>query len=149
MRGVFDVAASGVLSGFGDRLANRGLHFVGIGLRQDAVEIQVQGWLVNTIKILQVSEGDQPVVPESVSLILGELCRSVSGCEQHECAGRDYQPLRSERKVRCLSRLKVKADHTFAPFSVSTLSHKFDEVSAVGLLMLVVLYQFPSICSMQ
>src|ERR1051326_3238109 len=69
MRGVFDVAAGRVLSGLGDRLANRRLHFVGIGLRQDAVEIQIHGWLIDAIKTLQVSESEQPVVAKAIGLI--------------------------------------------------------------------------------
>jgi hypothetical protein len=55
---VFDVAAGWVLRRLCDWLADWSLHFVGIGLRRCSVEVQVQQRLIDTVKILQVSEGN-------------------------------------------------------------------------------------------
>jgi hypothetical protein len=73
---MFDVTASGVFRWFGDRLANRGLHFVGIRLRRNVIEIQIEQWLIDAIKILQVRESDKLVVAETVGLIRRQLCPS-------------------------------------------------------------------------
>ena len=58
MRSVFNVRACRVLGGLGDRLADWGLHFIGIGLSQLAIEIQIQERLIDTIKTLKISKRD-------------------------------------------------------------------------------------------
>jgi len=53
MRGVFDVAAGGVLSGLRNRLSNGCLHFVRIGLSRNSIKIEVQCWLINAVQVSQ------------------------------------------------------------------------------------------------
>lgn len=69
MRGVLYASTGRIDGRFDDRLADRSLQFVGIGLRLCAVEIKVHAWLFNTIKVLKISEGDQLAVAKAVGLI--------------------------------------------------------------------------------
>src|SRR5215472_12584449 len=64
--GIIEATAGGVLCGFGDCLANRRLHLIRVGLRLDAVEVQIHGRLVDAVKVLQVAECDQPAVTKAV-----------------------------------------------------------------------------------
>jgi len=70
---MFDIATGWILCGFGDRLANGCLHLVRVRLRQYVIEIQVHRRLIDAIKILQVSECDQPTVAKSLSLVGRQL----------------------------------------------------------------------------
>jgi hypothetical protein len=115
MRGVLDVGATRVLGGLSHRLANRGLHFVGIGLRQHAVEIQVHGWLVDAIKTLQVSEGDQPVVAEAIGLIVSKLCGCADRGQCHAYACRESQGSAGKLMVLELSKGKSQTVHLVTP----------------------------------
>jgi len=72
-------------------LTNRGLHVVRIGLSQDAIEIQVHGWLVDAIKVLQVSERDQAVVAKAIGLIVSELCGCADCRKRHAYASCESQ----------------------------------------------------------
>ena len=74
MSGVLDAAARWILGGFGDRLADRSLHLVGIGLRFDPIEIEIQQRLIDTIKILKIREGHKLVVSKALRLIRSQLC---------------------------------------------------------------------------
>ena len=92
MCSVFNVSAGRILCGFGDRLANWRLHLSGIGLRQYAIEIQVQRGLVHTVKILQVSKCDQLVVAEAMSLVGSQLRRSGGHTERHRYTHGEREP---------------------------------------------------------
>ena len=46
------------------------LHFIGVGLGQFAIEIQIHEGLIDTIKILKVGERDQPIISEALGLIV-------------------------------------------------------------------------------
>jgi len=74
MRGVLDTAARGISGRFGDHLTYRSLQFIGIGLRLYAVEIEVHGGFFDTIKVLQIGEGYEPAVAETMSLIWRNCC---------------------------------------------------------------------------
>jgi hypothetical protein len=54
MRGVFDVPAGWIPCRFDQRLADRRLHLLRIRLRQDPVEIQIEGRPINAVDVLQV-----------------------------------------------------------------------------------------------
>jgi hypothetical protein len=70
MSGVLDAAARWILGGFGDRLAHRSLHLVGIGLRFDPIEIEIQQRLIDSIKILKIREGHKLVVSKALPIVL-------------------------------------------------------------------------------
>lgn len=70
MCGVLDAAAGWILGGFGDRLADRRLHLVGIGLRFDPIEIEIQQRLIDSIKILKIREGHKLVVSKALPIVL-------------------------------------------------------------------------------
>src|SRR5262249_5278438 len=74
---------------FGDRLGERRLHLVGIGLRHDPVEVEVHGRLVDAVEALVVGESKDAIVPERARLIWRELSR---------CGGREECRRGRERK---------------------------------------------------
>src|SRR5207237_10532808 len=73
MRSVLDVASRWVLCGLGDRLTNWRLHLVRIGLRLPAIEIQIHGGLINTVKVLQIGKRNEPAIAEAIGLVGSEL----------------------------------------------------------------------------
>ena len=88
---VLDVGTTRVFCRFGHRLADWGLHLIGIRLRQNPVEIQVHNRLVDTVKILQLGECNQSIVAEALGLISGELSRRADGSESND-QGRGQNP---------------------------------------------------------
>src|SRR5262249_52457742 len=90
-------------------LANRGLHLVWIGLRLDSVEVQIHGWLINAVEVLEVGERDQATIAEPVRLIWRQLCCGVAGSQAHPGAGRDGEPGETAgQRLRRLSKVELR-----------------------------------------
>jgi len=73
MSRVLDVPARGIGSGLGDHLANRRLHFIGIRLGLNTIEVEIKRGLIDTIEVLKVGEGNEPPISKSLGLIWREL----------------------------------------------------------------------------
>src|SRR5215471_361831 len=81
MRRMLEIAAAWILRGFGYHLADWRLHLIRIGLSKFLIEIQVHGWLVDAVEVLQICERDQPVVAEGMGLVGSQVLsrRAASG----------------------------------------------------------------------
>lgn len=80
----------GSLTGSVNRLADRRLHLVGIGLRHDPVEVEVHGRLVDAVEALVVGESKDAIVPERARLIRRELSRRGGREERRRSRERKY-----------------------------------------------------------
>jgi len=117
---MFDVSTSRVFCRFGDRLTNRGLHFVGIRLRRNPVEIQVEQRLIDAIEILQVRESDKLVVAETVGLIRRQLCPGAGRHQRQARADSQQEQNWGEEKLPEV----ILAEARNATFSYSLLLDK-------------------------
>jgi hypothetical protein len=106
MGGVLDVCPGGILGWFGYWLANRRLHLIWIGLRHDPVEIQIHQGLIDAVETLQVRECHEPVISETLRLVIGQLG------SRADCNERDTQAShqgQGEAALRCVFLLAGRA----------------------------------------